>query len=124
MAAIGIGGQIVTRQLPRASQALQQTLKTVMQGSWANAKYYKGGFEPKTSRPVSLKDLPLDQRNKSCSFQGILLSEIFTYFVVIQCTIVYLTGPTIASLNMKQNYQFLQSEVHTYCYFLSINRLN
>ena len=50
MAAIGIGGQIVTRQLPRASQALQQTLKTVMQGSWANAKYYKGGFEPKMSK--------------------------------------------------------------------------
>jgi DnaJ family protein C protein 19 len=50
MAAIGIGGQIATRQLPRASQAIQQTLKTVMQTAWSNSKYYKGGFEPKMSK--------------------------------------------------------------------------
>ena len=55
MAAIGIGGQIVTRQLSRASQTIQRTLKMVLETTWSNSKYYRGGFEPKmTKREASL----------------------------------------------------------------------
>ncbi len=52
LAAIGLGGRILSRHMPKAAQAFEQTLKAIptSQGSWANSKYYKGGFEPKMTR--------------------------------------------------------------------------
>ena len=52
LAAIGIGGRLLSRHMPKAAQAFEQTLKSLptSQETWANSKYYKGGFEPKMSR--------------------------------------------------------------------------
>jgi DnaJ family protein C protein 19 len=52
LAAIGFGGRLLSRQMPKAAQAFEQTVKSfpASQGSWANSKYYKGGFEPKMSK--------------------------------------------------------------------------
>jgi DnaJ family protein C protein 19 len=52
LAAIGFGGRILSRHMPKAAQAFEQTIKSIptSQGSWANSKYYKGGFEPKMTR--------------------------------------------------------------------------
>ena len=52
LAAIGFGGRMLARSLPKASQTLEETMRTfpTTQSSWANSKYYKGGFEPKMSK--------------------------------------------------------------------------
>ena len=52
LAAIGLGGRLLSRYMPKAAQAFDQTLKSLptSQSAWANSKYYKGGFEPKMSR--------------------------------------------------------------------------
>jgi DnaJ family protein C protein 19 len=52
LAAIGFGGRMLSRTMPKAAQSLEETLKTLpmSQSSWANSKYYKGGFEAKMSK--------------------------------------------------------------------------
>ena len=52
LAAIGIGGRVLSRHMPKVAQAFEQTLKSIptSQSAWANSKYYKGGFDPKMSR--------------------------------------------------------------------------
>lgn len=52
LAAIGFGGRMLARHLPKATQTLEETMKTfpMTQSSWANSKYYKGGFESKMSK--------------------------------------------------------------------------
>jgi len=52
LAAVGVAGRLVTRHMPKAAQTLEQTLKSfpTSQASWANSKYYKGGFESKMSK--------------------------------------------------------------------------
>jgi len=52
LAAIGISGRMLSRHLPKASQTIEETLRSfpTSQGSWSNSKYYKGGFEAKMSK--------------------------------------------------------------------------
>jgi DnaJ family protein C protein 19 len=52
LAAIGLGGRLISRLMPKAAQTFEQTLKSLptSQSAWANSKYYKGGFESKMSR--------------------------------------------------------------------------
>jgi DnaJ homolog subfamily C member 19 len=52
LAAIGFGGRVLARHMPKAAESLEQTVKSfpIAQSSWANSKYYKGGFDPKMSK--------------------------------------------------------------------------
>ncbi len=54
LAAAGFAGRYAVRTMPQAVQKWEQAMKTMPKladsASWANAKYYKGGFEPKMTR--------------------------------------------------------------------------
>lgn len=53
MALLGFGGRVAMRHVPRLSQNLEaswKNLSAVQRQNWANAKYYKDGFESKMSR--------------------------------------------------------------------------
>merc|ERR1711953_783509 len=57
LAAVGIAGRIGLRAMPKAAQAMDQAIKSgkLDSASWANSKYYKGGFEPTmTKREAAL----------------------------------------------------------------------
>ena len=47
LATVGYGGRTLLRYAPQISKNLEQVWKSVMPStqSWANAKYYRGGFE-------------------------------------------------------------------------------
>lgn len=54
MAAIGVAGRVALRTAPHAIQNMEQVIKTMPaqldSKAWANAKYYKGGFDPKMNK--------------------------------------------------------------------------
>ncbi|XP_076324286.1 mitochondrial import inner membrane translocase subunit TIM14-like isoform X2 [Tachypleus tridentatus] len=51
LAALGFAGRYVSRASKGMSEKLQQHLKSLPNAaSFANSKYYKGGFEPKMSK--------------------------------------------------------------------------
>lgn len=53
-AAIGYGGRYLLRQMPNASTKMAEAMKNFPKNfdaeSFANSKYYRGGFEPKMSK--------------------------------------------------------------------------
>lgn len=59
LAALGYGGRYVSRRLPDAGKKMEEVLKATpnlaSSSTWANSKYYKGGFEGKmTKREAAL----------------------------------------------------------------------
>eukprot|EP00095_Tigriopus_kingsejongensis_P011922 snap_masked-scaffold507_size152468-processed-gene-0.19 protein:Tk11922 transcript:snap_masked-scaffold507_size152468-processed-gene-0.19-mRNA-1 annotation:"domain-containing protein" len=58
LAAVGFAGRFAARQMPQAGQKMEQAFKGLPKldaQTWANAKYYKGGFDAKmTKREASL----------------------------------------------------------------------
>ncbi|KAJ9583194.1 hypothetical protein L9F63_022465 [Diploptera punctata] len=53
LAAIGFAGRYILRAAPGMSQKMSEAMKALPKldtGSFANSKYYKGGFEPKMTR--------------------------------------------------------------------------
>ena len=53
LAAVGFTGRYVARTMPHAAKQWEQAFKSMPRldsQTWANSKYYKGGFEPKMSR--------------------------------------------------------------------------
>jgi DnaJ family protein C protein 19 len=53
LAAVGFAGRYVIRTVPGMSQKVSDTMKLLTQldtSSFANSKYYKGGFEAKMTR--------------------------------------------------------------------------
>lgn len=56
LAAVGYAGRYILKAAPMASARLNEALKALPKAeSFANSKYYKGGFEPKmTKREASL----------------------------------------------------------------------
>ncbi|GAB0099261.1 Mitochondrial import inner membrane translocase subunit TIM14 [Sergentomyia squamirostris] len=53
IAALGYAGRFLMRRVPNMSQRMNEALKSLPKldaESLANAKYYKGGFEPKMSK--------------------------------------------------------------------------
>ncbi len=49
LAAVGFAGRYVARSLPAAARRVEETFKLDSQ-SWANSKYYRGGFDAKMNR--------------------------------------------------------------------------
>ena len=58
LAALGFAGRYAARAAPAASKRMEEALKTMPKldsASWANSKYYRGGFEGKmTKREAAL----------------------------------------------------------------------
>uniref|UniRef100_A0A6B2EBH1 Putative mitochondrial import inner membrane translocase subunit tim14 n=1 Tax=Phlebotomus kandelakii TaxID=1109342 RepID=A0A6B2EBH1_9DIPT len=53
IAAVGYAGRFLLRRVPNMSQKMSEAMKSLPKfdaESLANAKYYKGGFEPKMSK--------------------------------------------------------------------------
>lgn len=53
LAAVGFTGRYITRVMPQMAQKMDQAFKTMPKldsQTWANSKYYKGGFDPKMNR--------------------------------------------------------------------------
>ncbi|TRY68493.1 hypothetical protein TCAL_13330 [Tigriopus californicus] len=53
LAAVGFAGRYAARQLPNAAKSMEEAIKSMPKldaATWANAKYYKGGFEAKMSQ--------------------------------------------------------------------------
>jgi DnaJ family protein C protein 19 len=53
MAAVGFAGRYAARSMPQLAQKMEQAAKTMPKidsESWANSKYYKGGFDPKMNK--------------------------------------------------------------------------
>lgn len=52
-AAVGFGGRYLLRQMPNAAQKMSEAMKNLPNldaETFANSKYYRGGFEPKMSK--------------------------------------------------------------------------
>ncbi|XP_069689661.1 mitochondrial import inner membrane translocase subunit TIM14 [Periplaneta americana] len=53
LAAVGFAGRYILRAVPGVSQKMSEAMKSFPKldsASFANSKYYKGGFEPKMTR--------------------------------------------------------------------------
>lgn len=53
IAAVGFAGRYALRQLPNVSKTMNEAMKNLPKfdtETMANAKYYKGGFDPKMNR--------------------------------------------------------------------------
>jgi len=55
MAAVGFAGRYAARTMPQFAQKMESNIKnmqmpTLDSESWANSKYYKGGFDPKMNK--------------------------------------------------------------------------
>lgn len=54
MAAVGFAGRYAARTMPHMAKNMEEAFKKMPQladsQTWANSKYYKGGFEPKMSK--------------------------------------------------------------------------
>jgi len=56
MAAVGFAGRYAARSMPQMAQKMEEAMKTMPampkmdSESWANSKYYKGGFDPKINK--------------------------------------------------------------------------
>ena len=49
----GFGGRYVSRQMPAAAKKMEEAMKSMPKldsESWANSKYYRGGFDAKMSK--------------------------------------------------------------------------
>jgi DnaJ family protein C protein 19 len=81
LAAIGFGGRLLSRQMPKAAQAFEQTVKSfpASQGSWANSKYYKGGFEPKMSKREAALILGVSPNAQVKNYFNLLKMKILAF---------------------------------------------
>jgi len=55
MAAVGFGGRYIVRTMPQLAKKAEEAyskmeVPKIDSESWANSKYYKGGFDPKMSK--------------------------------------------------------------------------
>ncbi|TRY63405.1 hypothetical protein TCAL_00463 [Tigriopus californicus] len=83
MAVLGFGGRVVLRQMPRMHQSLRPiwpNLSVLNRQTWANAKYYKGGFEVQMSRSEAALILGVSPRAplkkiKECHKRVMLLNH-------------------------------------------------
>lgn len=53
MAAVGFAGRYAARSMPQMATKMEEAMKTMPKldaESWANSKYYKGGFDPKMNK--------------------------------------------------------------------------
>jgi hypothetical protein len=61
IAAAGLAGRLALRTMPNAIRNMEQAIKSMPtkldSGTWANSKYYRGGFEDRmTKREASLNN--------------------------------------------------------------------
>ena len=54
LAAVGFAGRYAIRSMPQAVKKMEEAMKAVPSladsQTWANSKYYKGGFDPKMNK--------------------------------------------------------------------------
>ena len=97
LAAVGFGGCYVTRAMPQLASA----------ESWANAKYHKGGFEPKISKKEAALILEVSPSARRAPRRSEMLTRkswFRTTLTAVHTLQQRLTKPRTSSINRNRVY--------------------